>query len=114
MFHMGYAISHCCIMSKYYRYLTLSQITASLFVASQLRFMISVFSDATIKSPKMFKMSSTHLVLPKLSLIGRQPLSSPKSPAQSPKELLEEGLLNRKAAEVTYFDMVIFNYLYEN
>nr|XP_022329900.1 uncharacterized protein LOC111128537 isoform X2 [Crassostrea virginica] len=49
--------------------------------------------DATIKSPSMFKMSSS-LVLPKLTLIGRPGSSLPSAP--SPKELLEGGLLSKK------------------
>ncbi|XP_062595209.1 uncharacterized protein LOC134256547 [Saccostrea cucullata] len=55
-------------------------------------------TDATIKSPKMFKMSSTQLVLPKLNLIGRSPC--PRSSAPSPKELLETSLLSKKSQEI--------------
>ncbi|XP_061168795.1 uncharacterized protein LOC133178039 [Saccostrea echinata] len=55
-------------------------------------------TDATIKSPKMFKMSSTQLVLPKLNLIGRSPC--PRSSAPSPKELLESSLLSKKSQEI--------------
>lgn len=64
-----------------------------------------LLSDATIKSPKAFQMSSSPLVLPKLTLIGRPGASLPGT--RSPKELLEEGLLSKKAIVVISLDVIV-------